>query len=446
MNTDDSFDPNAAFAPQPDTLPAAESIAPQPAEWSPRARALLRLAIVAGVLLALYGLSLLSQRISLFDLLSVLGPVLGVAFVMLGGLLAFQSARLLSTSGPTALYRPGDSAQAQRVFGVIWFVGSLILATLTAATGADGLKFFLVVSTSVGLILAGVAAWWLMRWLGMSLEARWSPLQASGAPRVPNVAWSVFFAFVWGICSTVLAIRLELFMLEAALPAIQARLTLSSSSGPASLLRDPAVIVALIGGVAIVAPIIEEVSKAAGLWLLRGSIRAHDNGLLLGLAAGLGFGFIESAGYILGLGGGILVFLLVWLRVATMLMHSLTTGLIGAGYARARLAGDRGAVRSGFLRAIGIHGVWNGGVVLALLLGSEINACVLLAVLGVMIIAAAQMMPRIVKAAIDNSIQDDHARAGVALPANWFPFEDGLWWRLIGGRPQLPPREANSGM
>jgi RsiW-degrading membrane proteinase PrsW (M82 family) len=198
----------------------------------------------------------------------------------------------------------------------------------------------------------------------------------------------------------------------------------------------------LAAGVALVAPAVEEIAKACGLRLFRSAIHAPGDGLLLGLMAGLGFGFIESAGYILGSVGSPTILILIWLRVATMLVHSITTGLTGAGYARARLSGERRAWWSGLGRAILLHVAWNTGVVL--ILGSGLvgtGGLSFIALIG-MVLVAVWVMPKVVMAAVDQSIQEEHAAAGVALPRAWSPIADGVWWRFAGGRPQLPSEEA----
>ena len=182
------------------------------------------------------------------------------------------------------------------------------------------------------------------------------------------------------------------------------------------------------------------------MWRLPGECSAP--GLLLGRSIGLGFGFLESAFFILDGVGSFAVLVLMWVRLATLVAHCGTTGLTGAGYARARLSGDRRALWRGLGRAAVVHAAWNALAVGALPLltvlgpGESIACCLALIYAPLLIVAALRVLPRVVTAEIHKSIQDDHALAGVPLPREWSPVADGLWWRIAGGRPKLPLPDA----
>jgi RsiW-degrading membrane proteinase PrsW (M82 family) len=393
-------------------------------------------AVAGGALAAVYGFGLIAEPFRILELLDVFKPVVGVTLVFIGVMIAAQSLRLLQS--PHRPYLAGDPSRARAGFVVLWLLGSLVIGGNAMANPAQ-LKFSLMILTVVSLFVAGAGALWLVRGYGAKMESEWRPLDTAGAVRRRTSAWSVFFAFLWGIVGAVIAIRLELGLVELAAPFID----LGGDVSAQDLLSDPAIMALLVLGVVLVAPIIEELSKAMGLRLFRSAIGAHGDGLLLGLCAGLGFAFIESAGYILGGAGSAIVFVLVWLRVATMFMHSLTTGLIGAGYAWARLAGDARALWNGVARAIGVHAAWNGGVVVVVLFGAVGGLCLALVLIGLLIGLAVWAMPRIATASIERSIQDDHALAGVALPDTWSPIAVGAWWRIASGRPEYPTKKTD---
>jgi len=418
----------------PREAPADEA----PPEWSPRARLLLIGAAVIGVLLAVYGVALLFEPLRLLSVLDIFKPVIGVALVALGGLLGGQSIRLLTTAGPEKPYRPGDPKQSRALFVLVWLVGSSASLALSLDSVAS-LKPGLIAAAVIGVVVAGASAWWLTRWIAAKIESQWPAFDTANVVHRRTSAWSVFFAFVWGIFSSALAVLVELFLLGLALPYIQSQagLEFTPEIMLTELLANPVIIISIIVGAVFVLPLVEEVSKAWGLWLFRGALRTHIDGLLLGLMAGLGFGFVESAGYILGGMGSAIIFLLIWFRVATMLMHGLTTGLIGAGYAQARLTGKRFALWSGLRRALIVHGGWNAGGILLIISGS---ACVSLITFVALCIAAGWVLPRSVRAAIDRAIQAEHAHAGAPLPGIWSPIENGVWWRLAGGQPEFPTR------
>lgn len=412
------------------------------AAWSGRARTLLAICVLIATAMAVYGISLALNTSARFDLAEIFTPALGVTLTALGLLLGLKAWSLLTSSGPQAPFRYGDAGQARALFVVVWLVGSVLAMTLTL-NSIVRLRLELAIATLVGLCVAGAGALWLARWIGARFDGEWPVDETSDHIRQRPRAWSVFFAFVWGIFSTVLAIFLEILLIQLALPYIQSRMPAGAALETVivDLLRDPVIVVGLIVGFVAAAPIVEEVSKALGLRLFRGSIHSHGDGLMLGLAAGLGFGCIESAGYILGGTGSASILFLAWLRVLTMLMHSLTTGLAGAGYARARLSGERRALTGGLRRAIVLHGLWNAGAGLVLFLGT-FSLLVFLAVFVVLLVAAARLLPRIVTAAVDKSIQDDYALGSAVLPGVWSPIEEGVWWRATGGRPMYPRPDA----
>jgi RsiW-degrading membrane proteinase PrsW (M82 family) len=306
------------------------------------------------------------------------------------------------------------------------------------------LKPGFIAAAAIGLIVMGAAAWWVFRWIGAKVDGEWPKLEPSSAVRRRAREWSVLWAFVWGILSTVVAIAVEVLLLLM-LGSRVAQLRLPVSVTPldvAGLADDPGFIIGVFLALSVVAPLIEEVVKALGLWFARGAIRSHGDGLLLGLAAGLGFGLVESAGNVVNGVGSLFLFVVIWARVAAMLMHSVTTGLVGAGYARARLTGDRRALWSGLIRAVVLHGAWNAIGAVTILAGLRGDALLPLALLIVLIVLAVRIVPRVVTASIDRSIQDDHAASDVDLPREWSPMDDGVWWRLAGGRPVYPRRDA----
>ena len=425
------------------TFPTSKTAAPQPAAWSPRARTLLWLAVLISAALAVYGLSLVIESARHLDILESLKMLGGVALIALGLPIALKSHNLLMRSGPDTPIAHGNPRQAQGVFFVVWVIGSVVGVVLPVNLILDT-KMPLAIGAMIGLCVASVGALWIFRWIGVKFESQWTSLAASSAIRKRASAWSVFFAFVWGIVSAALAFRVELWLVELTVPYLESRYpNLLSPAAIARMLQDPVIIAGLFIGITIVGPIVEEACKAIGLRLCRGAIHSHGDGLLLGLMAGLGFGFIESAGYILGGIGSPTIVVLIWMRAATMIVHSLATGLAGAGYAQARLTGNGWALWRGLLRGILVHGVWNAGAALIILSGlfGFGAGCLPFLVLIVMAVIGVRLLPKIMTAAMDGSIQDDHAESGVPLPREWSPLEAGVWWRVAGGRPRFPPIE-----
>jgi len=352
------------------TVPIIETAAPQPAAWSSRARSLLGVAAAIGVLGMLLGLARAGEPLDLFAGADIFGPPLGVVLMFAGAVIAAQSLRLLRSSGPDRPYAIGNPVQAGTAFVVVWLIGS-ILGISASAQSINDLQPFLLFLSVASLLMAAFGALWVFRRFGAQVDRRWPPAETSTAIRRRSTAWSVFFAFGWGMVSIALALWFESLVVQLASPLLESRIpALRTAADVQKILNDPAIVLSVIALLVVIAPLIEEASKAAGLWLFRGAIRSHGDGLALGFAAGLGFGLIESAMYIwlifvlVGQGLGWFVFAFIWLRVIAIWLHSVVTSLTGAACAKARLTGDRRLVWGGLLRATLAHGTWNAVLVI----------------------------------------------------------------------------------
>ncbi len=134
-----------------------------------------------------------------------------------------------------------------------------------------------------------------------------------------------------------------------------------------SFLFDPATTSVL--SPIVVAPIIEEPTKAIVLFLVARS-KHFDNttdGFVYGAAAGLGFGMTENFMYFsnVAMSGSILMWATnVFVRTFySAVMHATATSIVGAaiGWSRWRGAGSHlTVVGFGFALAMGIHALWNG--------------------------------------------------------------------------------------
>lgn len=114
-----------------------------------------------------------------------------------------------------------------------------------------------------------------------------------------------------------------------------------------------------------IAPIVEECAK--GIFLLfTARNRRFDNitdGVVYGMAIGLGFGMTENFMYFLGASGvDEWVFLVIVRTLFSALMHGMATGTFGAfvGFTKFRLPSLRIPLRLiGLFLAMGMHGFWN---------------------------------------------------------------------------------------
>lgn len=124
-----------------------------------------------------------------------------------------------------------------------------------------------------------------------------------------------------------------------------------------------------LAGPVIVAPLVEEPTKALILFLVARS-RAFDNmtdGFVYGAAAGLGFGMTENFFYFSSVASsGDIASWIGTIAIRTLfsaLMHATASSCVGAalGWAKTRsTAATLVAVPIGFGIAMGMHGLWNG--------------------------------------------------------------------------------------
>ncbi len=121
-------------------------------------------------------------------------------------------------------------------------------------------------------------------------------------------------------------------------------------------LNRPVVIFGAFTFLGVVIPLIEEMLKPLGVWLMGTRGLSEAEGFALGVLSGAGFALAES----LALAGtGSEWAISVFARIGTGVIHILNTGLMG--WALARAFGKRDYVRLGltYLITVLIHGLWN---------------------------------------------------------------------------------------
>lgn len=125
------------------------------------------------------------------------------------------------------------------------------------------------------------------------------------------------------------------------------------------------IVLALFVG-SIVVPMIEELLKPIGVILLIGRRPAPMAAFVGGMMGGLGFAVTETLGNLVTIADPWLV--LIMARMGTLVMHSLTAGLVGWGW------GQMAAKRpwrwvGAYAGAVAIHGLWNGLAVATVFIG-----------------------------------------------------------------------------
>lgn len=122
------------------------------------------------------------------------------------------------------------------------------------------------------------------------------------------------------------------------------------------LVSKPEVILAAFAFIAVIVPLIEELVKPIGVWLLAGTRLTPAAGFTAGILSGAGYALIESLG-LASSGEGWAA--LVIARIGTASVHIFTSGL--SGWALALAWRERRFLRLGatYLFNVLVHGLWN---------------------------------------------------------------------------------------
>jgi RsiW-degrading membrane proteinase PrsW (M82 family) len=123
------------------------------------------------------------------------------------------------------------------------------------------------------------------------------------------------------------------------------------------VINSPAVIFSVIIFGAVIVPLIEELIKPVGVWLLAGRRLTPAEGFAIGALSGAGYALVESL--FLGSGGQEWAFV-VLARLGTSAVHILTAGLMGWALVTAWTQSRYIRLAAIYLLAVLIHGLWNG--------------------------------------------------------------------------------------
>lgn len=275
----------------------------------------------------------------------IVGSGLSVAVGLLMGLASLVLAGTPGTNGLTTL----DVVVALALVGICGG-GAALYFGITAVMRRPSVRFvfppwwiFLILSV---LVIGGAVVLWHQQpapgpapaVLPLALLAGLLPALtilsfASGALRSPSTRRHVIVSFVHGATLAILlALILETILQIVIVLIMQAfgfdvsgsvgNLTTAPSGGPA--------IVAMLLLLSVVAPLVEEGVKPLGALLLMPRLRGPAEAFLVGLAAGIGFDFVETVGYI-GMGEADWVSVAVQ-RIGAGLLHGVGAGMGALGW------------------------------------------------------------------------------------------------------------------
>lgn len=137
-----------------------------------------------------------------------------------------------------------------------------------------------------------------------------------------------------------------------------------SAASPAILERmankylfNPGILASVFTYVAVLIPLVEELIKPMGLWLLIRKNLTPVEGFTLGMVSGAGYALFEN----LTLAANANAWTVVMIsRFGTTAIHMLTSAFVGWGLASTWSEGTYSRLAKAFLVSVVFHGVWNG--------------------------------------------------------------------------------------
>jgi hypothetical protein len=297
-----------------------------------------------------------------------------VAVAVAAGIVAPALALLAAWHGWRGLR--GEASPAFTLAGWGWFLLALVVTLVAGqvafSAGAEALALVahVVVATLAALLMLAIP-------VGAARRHGWSVGRRAGAT---SVAWGGIGGVGLAILLEMLLVVALLLLLVVAVAVLRPELLeqfgggmgLALTPDAGALLSSP---LALLGGlliIAVIVPLIEELTKALAVPVVKWAGRplTRIDAFLLGAACGAGFTLIE------GITNGAMALAqpegwatAMAARSGVAVIHVLASGLAGLAW-QAALVERRWRRAAGlFLGAVALHGVWNGGALIVAWLG-----------------------------------------------------------------------------
>ena len=128
-------------------------------------------------------------------------------------------------------------------------------------------------------------------------------------------------------------------------------------------LMQPSTLYIVLAFGALVVPLLEELFKPVGVWLLYGRNPSAAQGFAAGLLSGAGYALFEN--FSLGASAGEDWAMVLSARIGTSLIHILTAGLMGWALSLAWTEKRYLRLALSYMAAVAIHAMWNGTVIIS---------------------------------------------------------------------------------
>lgn len=323
------------------------------------------LAIFAAWSVALFSLigsvieSVLSRSASI-ALLGQLISVVGIFFI--GAFLlpsTYHALRRILNKMPQPFWLPGKR------FGLSIFLLPLLLAAGTWATEQDIQWLVLLMHLLAALLTVAWIAWLAVRELNLGSKQRVWGVFGAGLAATPVLAFSLELlggVFVLAFLSLYIAANPELARTMDQLTNFMAPSPELALENLGPLLNDPVILITGLISLSVAVPIIEELLKPFGVYLLLGRKLTPAQGFALGAVCGAGYALVENL--MLNTEPSTL-FLSTVGRFGTSAMHIITAAL--SGYAWTRAVNEKRwlPLLGIFALNVSLHGAWNAMVLLA---------------------------------------------------------------------------------
>ncbi len=253
--------------------------------------------------------------------------------------------------------------QTFAVIGVCFF--SVLIGEAAAYTKITLLTWLILPVLTLLIIVPPIILLWGIGTKGIDLGKRWHVFTILGlsmtvGPAIMIILELIVLIGIIIISSVYIAIQQPALFKEL----VSLSKVLGQETNPdlilnrvAPYLKNPFVFGTLVGYIAVIVPLIEELFKPLAVWIFAKRLSSPAQGFAMGMLSGGAFALIESLN---ASGDGSMSWgAIVSIRAGTSLLHMTASGLVGWGITSAFHEKRISRFFSAYFTAACIHGIWN---------------------------------------------------------------------------------------